>query len=72
MSVKYKLSSAQRDKIKDFLPGKESDPGRSAQDNRRFIEGELWIGENGCKWRSLPEEVWQLGQCVSEISSLGE
>jgi transposase len=56
MSIKYKLSSAQWDKIKDFLPGKESDPGRSAKDNRRFIEAVLWIGENGCKWRSLPEE----------------
>ncbi len=57
MSIKYKLSSAQWDKIKDFLPGgKESDPGRSAEDNRRFIEAVLWIGENGCEWRSLPEE----------------
>ncbi len=55
MSIKYKLSSTQWDKIKDFLPGKESDPGRSAEDNRRFIEAVLWIGENGCKWRSLPE-----------------
>jgi transposase len=56
MAIKYKLSAAQWDKMKDFLPGKESDPGRSAGDNRRFVEAVLWIGESGCKWRSLPEE----------------
>ncbi len=56
MPIKQYLSSHQWSKIKDSLPGKESDPGRTGEDNRRFIEAVLWVGQNGAKWRSLPEE----------------
>ena len=44
VSIKYKLSNAHWDKIKDFLPGKESDPGRGGQDNHRFIEPYCGLG----------------------------
>lgn len=40
---------------KDVLPGREGDVGRSAADNRNFIEAVMWIGRNGTGWRSLPE-----------------
>jgi transposase len=40
----------------DSLPGKASDPGRTGDDNRRFVEGVIWIGRNGGRWRSLPKE----------------
>jgi len=36
--------------------GKPSDPGRSGTDDRRFIEGILWIARTGCPWRDLPPE----------------
>jgi putative transposase len=36
------LSDTQWDKIKDARPSKESDAGRSGEDNRRFIEAIIW------------------------------
>lgn len=50
------LSDEQWNKIKDALPGKESDPGRTATDNRLFVEAVYWIGRNGGRWRALPKE----------------
>ncbi len=54
MGIRYELSQKQWDQIKDGLPGKEGDPGRSAEDNRRFVEAVIWIGRNGARWRALP------------------
>ena len=42
--------------IQDALPGKPGDPGRSGEDNRRFVEAVVWMGQNGAKWRALPRE----------------
>ena len=39
-----------------MLPGKEGDPGRTAADNRWFVEAVLWIGRTGYPWRDLPKE----------------
>lgn len=56
MSVKrYELSQAQWDRIADLLPGKTSDPGRTAADNRLFVNGVLWVLRSGAHWCDLPE-----------------
>ena len=44
-------------RIKDLLPGKASDCGVTAKDNRRFLEAVLWIGRTGAPWRDLPPEL---------------
>ena len=48
------LSDAQYEKIAPLLPGKSGDPGRSAVDNRLFVEAVLWIVRTGAPWRDLP------------------
>jgi transposase len=54
MSYTKHLRDDQWDLIEGFLPGKAGDPGRSGEDNRRFVEAVIWIGKNGAKWRALP------------------
>ena len=40
-----------------MLPGKISDCGATAADNRRFVEAVLWISRTGSPWRDLPSEL---------------
>jgi putative transposase len=56
MSVKrYELSEAQWERIAPLLPGKAGDPGRTAVDNRLFVNGVLWVLRSGAHWCDLPE-----------------
>lgn len=54
MVSRYELSDEQWEKIKDYLPGKKGDRGRSGEDNRCFINGVLWILRSGARWSDLP------------------
>jgi transposase len=49
------LRDAPYQRIETFLPGKKGDPGRTAADNRRFLEAVRWIARTGSPWRDLPE-----------------
>lgn len=51
------LRDDQWERIKDFLPGKASDRGVTAKDNRLFLEAVLWIARTGAPWRDLPPEL---------------
>jgi transposase len=42
--------------VKGLLPGKKSDAGRTAGDNRKFMDAVLWIARTGSHWRELPPE----------------
>lgn len=56
MSVKrYELNEVQWGRIAALLPGKASDPGRTAADNRLFVNGVLWVLRSGAHWQDLPE-----------------
>ena len=48
------LRDDQWERIKDLLPGKSSDCGVTASDNRLFFEAVLWIARTGSPWRDLP------------------
>lgn len=52
---RHEISDEQWDKVKDLLPGKPGDPGRTASDNRNFLNAVLWIAKTGAPWRDLPE-----------------
>ena len=48
------LSDAMWERVAPHLPGKSGDPGRSAADNRLFVEAILWMVRAGAPWRDLP------------------
>ena len=54
--VRCWLRGDQFERIEAMLPGKQSDPGRTAADNRLFVEAVLWIARTGSPWRDLPAE----------------
>ena len=43
-------------RIEGFLPGKATDCGVTAKDNRLFVEAVLWIVRTGSPWRDLPTD----------------
>jgi transposase len=56
MGIKrYEVSERQWERIGPMLPGKSSDPGRTAADNRLFVNGVLWVLRSGARWSDLPE-----------------
>ncbi len=47
------LRDDQFERIEALLPGKVSDPGCTAANNRLFVEAVLWIARTGSPWRDL-------------------
>ncbi len=52
--ARRELRNDQWKKIKELLPGKKSDPGRTGKNNRKFVDAVLWIARTGAHWRELP------------------
>jgi len=53
--ARHALSDAQFDRIQNLLPGKASDSGATAKDNRLFVDAVLFVLKTGIQWRDLPE-----------------
>ena len=47
------LPNDQWEGIKDLLPGKKGDPGKTGGDKRLLIEAVRWIARTGSPWRDL-------------------
>lgn len=54
--VRKLLRNDQWRRIEQMLPGKATDRGVTAKDNRAFVEAVLWIARTGAPWRDLPDE----------------
>jgi transposase len=54
MVKRYELTDAQWQLIAGLLPGKADDPGRTAADNRLFVNAVLWVLRSGAHWHDLP------------------
>jgi putative transposase len=50
------LRDDQWERIAPLLPGKATDCGVTARDNRLFLEAVFWIARTGAPWRDLPAE----------------
>ncbi len=44
-------------RLEPHLPGKASDPGATAKDNRLFMEAVFWRVRTGSPWRDLPPRL---------------
>lgn len=55
MLRRHAIADEHWERIKEFLPGRQGDPGVTAKDNRRFVDAVLWIAKTGAPWRDLPE-----------------
>ncbi len=54
MRRRHELTDSQWEKIQHLLPGKASDPGRTAADNRLFVNAVLYVLRTGIPWEDLP------------------
>ena len=52
--ARKRLTDAQWNSIEPFLPGRRGKRGRPGLDNRKALEGILWIMRTGAPWRDLP------------------
>lgn len=55
MIRRHELTDSQWGSIRSLLPGKASDPGRTAKDNRVFVNAVLFVLKTGIPWSDLPE-----------------
>jgi transposase len=55
MARRHELTDTQWEQIRDLLPGKRGDPGRTAADNRLFVNAVLFVLKTGIPWEDLPE-----------------
>ena len=51
---RHELTDAQWETIKGLLPGKATDPGRTAADNRLFVDAVVFVLKTGIPWADLP------------------
>jgi len=54
MPKRHELTDAQWAKVENLLPGKKSDPGRTAADNRLFVNAVVYVLKTGVPWADLP------------------
>lgn len=66
------LRNDQWERIEHLLPGKGSDPGATAKDNRLFVEAVLWIARTGAPWRDLPPQLGNWHNTYTRFSRWGK
>ena len=49
------MSDMQWERLEGLLPGRVETVGRTAADNRVFVNGVLWVLRSGARWHDLPE-----------------
>ena len=51
---RHELTDTQWEKIGHLLPGRKHDPGRTAADNRLFVDAVVFVLKTGVPWADLP------------------
>ena len=66
------LRNDQWERIEHLLPGKPTDRGVTAKDNRLFVEAVLWIARTGSPWRDLPAQLGNWHNVYTRFSRWGK
>ena len=66
------LRNDQWERIEHLLPGKASDSGVTAKDNRLFVEAVLWIARTGSPWRDIPPQLGNWHNVYTRFSRWGK
>jgi transposase len=66
------LRNDQWERIEHLLPGRASDPGTTAKDNRLFLEAVLWVARTGAPWRDLPAQLGNWHNTYTRFSRWGK
>lgn len=62
------LSDNMWSNIELLLPGKSGDRGRTAENNRLFLEAVLWVLRTGAPWRDIPDELGPWGSVYTRYN----
>ena len=68
MARRFEMTDAEWERVAPLLPGKAGDPGRTAADNRLFVDAALWVLRTGASWRDLPERYGNPGTARKRFS----
>ena len=71
---RHEVSDETWEVIAPLLPGKKSDPGRTAKNNRKLVNAVFWLAKTGSPWRD-PRTIrkfsvfrrfrrWVVGTCA--------
>jgi transposase len=74
MRRRYELTDEQYNRLQPLLCGKPGDPGRNADDNRRFLNAVLWIARTGAPWPDPQERFGKYNtvyQCFNRWAKKG-
>ena len=53
---RYEISDGERERIEGLIPKREAGTrGRPPKENRKMLNGILWVTRSGAAWRDLPE-----------------
>ena len=67
---RYELSSTQCRQVESFLPGRPGSVGVTAKDNRKFVNGVIWVLRSGAQWKDLPLGM-ATGKASTNVSPAG-
>ena len=68
---RHELTDAQWEQVKDLLPGKESDPGRTAADNRLFVDAVIYVLKTIARPASLAPLIARRLPPIAHLPSVG-
>ncbi len=69
---RYEISDREWKVVEPLLPGKKTDCGVTAKDNRLFFNAVVWIMRTGAPWPDLPERFGKSNSVWRRFRRLAE